>query len=386
MKPAARSERVQALDGLRGLAALVVILGHSFGAIEIPGVYGRVAWVHTPFAVLINAIGAVHLFFVLSGYCLAGSAERGRRWLDVVQFYLRRGFRIQPPYMVALLVTWLLSLSYAISPEHQGVSEEYLRHLRVRLPPLEMLSALKFPGTAWGLLPHGYTLEVEMIFSFLLPPMMWLSRRLHWSLLLPLSLWALWSPHPIHPAQRYALDFALGIGLYQEHDRIARAFARLPGPATLALLLAGLALFTYPTYAIVMFSRSAILPFALGSTVLVAVAIHWGRFAGALSVRPVAALGRVSYSSYLLHFGLLCWLTRLIPRQLGVAEGAAFIAVVATCTLLVSGASYRFVERPSIRLGNWLCARLAAAAGQRARPSHRFGEGGALDPERTGPA
>ena len=72
------SKRVVALDGLRGLAALVVVLGHSFGAIEVPGVYGRVAWVHTPFAVVINAIGAVHLFFVLSGYCLAGSVRRGQ--------------------------------------------------------------------------------------------------------------------------------------------------------------------------------------------------------------------------------------------------------------------------------------------------------------------
>jgi peptidoglycan/LPS O-acetylase OafA/YrhL len=385
VKPAA-SDRVTALDGLRGVAALVVVFGHSFGAIGIPGAFGRVEWVHSPFAILINAIGAVHLFFVLSGYCLAGSVERGRRALDVLQFYLRRVFRIQPPYMVAVVVTWLLSLSYAAPVTHQGVSDEYLRHLRVSVPAAEMLGALKFPGTAGGLLPHGYTLEVEMIFSFLLPVLMWVSRRLHWSLLLPVSLWALWSPHPIHYSQRYALDFALGIGLYQEHARIARAFARLSTPAVLGLLLAGLAVFTYPTWAIQMFSRHAILPFALGGSVLVAGAIHWGPFAAALASRPVAALGRVSYSSYLLHFGLLCWLTRLIPGQLGVAEGAAFIAVVVASTLLVSAASYRFVERRSIRLGNRLCARLAASVGQRARPSRRFGEDRVPDPGRADPA
>jgi len=386
VKPPPAADRVSALDGLRGVAALVVVFGHSFGAIGIPGVFGRVEWVHSPFAILINAIGAVHLFFVLSGYCLAGSVERGRGALDVVQFYLRRVFRIQPPYMVALAVTWLLSLSYAAPAQHQGVSDEYLRHLGVSVPPAEVLWALKFPGTAGGLLPHGYTLEVEMIFSFLLPVLMWVSRRFHWSLLLAVSLWTLWSPHPLHYSQHYLLDFALGIGLYREHERIARAFARLPTAAVVALLLAGLALFTYPTWAIVMFSRSAILPFALGASVLVAGAIHWRPFAAVLSSRPAAALGRISYSSYLLHFGLLCWLARAIPRQLGVGEGAAFIAAVVVCTLVVSAASYRFVERPSIRLGNRLCARLAASVGQRARPSRRFGEGGASDGSGAGAA
>jgi peptidoglycan/LPS O-acetylase OafA/YrhL len=213
---------------------------------------------------------------------------------------------------------------------------------------------------------------VEMIFSFLLPLMMWVSRVSHWSVLLLLSLWTIWSPQPVHAWQRYALDFTLGIGLYQEHDRVTRLFARLPKAAALALLATGLALFTYPTYSIEMFESWAILPFAVGGSVLVAGAIHSSRFAAILSVRPVAALGRTSYSSYLLHFGVLCWLTRLIPHQLGVWQGAGFVALVVACTLLSSAASYRWIERPSIQLGNRLCAGLARVFGQRARLSHRF--------------
>jgi peptidoglycan/LPS O-acetylase OafA/YrhL len=377
MKATTTPNRVVALDGLRGLAALVVVLGHGLGAIEIPGVYGRLLWVHSPLAVVINAIGAVHLFFVLSGYCLAGSVRRGQHWLDVAQFYLRRVFRIQPPYMIAVVFTWLLSLFYVVPEPGHGVSLEYIKHLRVQISPVSVLSALKFPGIADGLMPHGYTLEVEMIFSFLLPLLMWVSRRFHWSLLLLLSLWALWSQHPIHASQRYALDFTLGIGIYQEHDRIARLFARLPTPGVLALLAAGLAVFTYPTYSIQMFDRWAIMPFAVGGSVLVAGAIHSSRFAAMLAARPVAALGRTSYSIYLFHFGVLCWLTRLIPRQLGVWEGAGFIGLVVACTLLISAGSYRGIERPSIRLGNRLCAWLAGSFGQRARLSHRFIDDGA---------
>jgi peptidoglycan/LPS O-acetylase OafA/YrhL len=364
--------RVVALDGLRGLAALTVVLGHGFGAIEIPGHWGRLLWVHSPFAIVINSIGAVHLFFVLSGYCLAGSAERGRHWLDVAQFYVRRIFRIHPPYVVAVVATWLLAFFYVIPAIGHGVSQEYVRHLQVHISAGSMLSALKFPGSAEGQFPHGYTLEVEMIFSFLLPLMMWVSRRFHWSLLLPLSAWALSSQDAIHASQRFALNFTLGIGLYQERERLGRAFARLPVLGAVALLLLGLAVFTYPTYAIEMFSWWAIIPFALGGSVLVAGAIHVPRFAAALSVRPVAALGRLSYSIFLLHFGVLCWMTRWIHGQLGVWQGAGFIAVVVACTLLISAGSYRWIERPSIRLGNRVCAWLAGSLGARARPSQRF--------------
>jgi peptidoglycan/LPS O-acetylase OafA/YrhL len=214
-----------------------------------------------------------------------------------------------------------------------------------------------------------------MIFSFLLPPMMWLSRRLHWTVLLPLAVLGLWSDAPPYGWPRYALDFTLGIGLYEERERIGRLIERLPAPAALALLLLGLAGFTYPTYAIQTFAWWAVLPFGLGGSVLVASAAHRSRFAAVLSARPVAALGRISYSSYLLHFAVLCWLTRLIERRLGVIEGAAFIALVVACVLPVAAASYRFVERPSIRLGNRVCARLSASFGQPSRPSRRFVDG-----------
>lgn len=335
----------------------------------------RLAWVQSPFAAAVNAIGAVHLFFVLSGYVLAGSAQRGRGAADLLQFYVRRVFRIHPPFAAALLLTWLLSLGYA--PPGEGVSSEYRRHLQAALSPAELPAALLFPGTAGGLMPHGYTLAVEMIFSFLLPLMVLVSRRLHASVWIPLSLAGLWIPAPPYHWPRYGLDFALGIALYEERARLARAFGRMPRWATAALLAGGLALFTYPTYAIQPFSRASVVPFALGGAALVACAVHVPRVGAALSSRPVAALGRVSYSSYLLHFAILVWLTRLLERPLGVAGGAAFIALVAACTIAVSAASFRWLERPSIRLGNALCARLAAALGRRARPSRRFGEGAA---------
>jgi peptidoglycan/LPS O-acetylase OafA/YrhL len=76
--------RYPLLDGLRGVAALTVVLHHV----------GVVSAGH--FAVMV--------FFVISGYCITASAESFRsRGLTIAEFLRRRVRRIYPPYVVAVL-------------------------------------------------------------------------------------------------------------------------------------------------------------------------------------------------------------------------------------------------------------------------------------------
>jgi len=76
--------RYELLDGLRGLAALVVVLHHL--------------------RVFDGGHFAVMVFFVISGYCITASAESCRRnGLGLLQFMARRITRIYPPYGFAIL-------------------------------------------------------------------------------------------------------------------------------------------------------------------------------------------------------------------------------------------------------------------------------------------
>ena len=69
--------RFEALDSLRGLAALVVVINHGldlFPGIGGPPIVvglavGRV--LHSPLSLLWDGLGAVAVFFVLSGFVLA---------------------------------------------------------------------------------------------------------------------------------------------------------------------------------------------------------------------------------------------------------------------------------------------------------------------------
>ena len=105
-----RSRRLVGLDGIRGLAALYVVVNHVFLR-AFPGYPAD----HAPFwaAWLIYGRFAVVVFIVLSGFSLALSPARHGWRLDAVSgFAKRRVRRILPPYWAALAfslaVAWLI--------------------------------------------------------------------------------------------------------------------------------------------------------------------------------------------------------------------------------------------------------------------------------------
>ena len=105
------TKRIPALDGLRGIAILLVLLHHSvfLGRSERPWVNwmlgaGRLTWT------------GVDLFFVLSGFLIGGillDAKYSPNYFKA--FYIRRAFRILPLYYLVIGVTLLCS-SLSLAP------------------------------------------------------------------------------------------------------------------------------------------------------------------------------------------------------------------------------------------------------------------------------
>jgi len=100
--------RVVGLDGIRGLAALFVVLNHIFER-AWPGYPGAN---HAPFwaAWLIYGRGAVAIFIVLSGFSLGlGPARSGWRFKSIATYAHRRAWRILPPYWAALVFSLVMT-------------------------------------------------------------------------------------------------------------------------------------------------------------------------------------------------------------------------------------------------------------------------------------
>lgn len=96
--------RVDGLDALRLIAALIVLLGHF--SPPWPGFLGddAVGWARALRGVmscLYNGPAAVIVFFVISGFCIHFRQREGRR-LDVVPYLVRRILRIGLPAMAAV--------------------------------------------------------------------------------------------------------------------------------------------------------------------------------------------------------------------------------------------------------------------------------------------
>ena len=113
-KPAqVASTRIPTLDGLRGLAILLVLLWHGLFSVHFKSkflmnllVVGRLSW------------SGVDLFFVLSGFLIGGillDAKHSPRYYKT--FYIRRGYRILPLYGV---IVGICVICHQLDLSHPG--------------------------------------------------------------------------------------------------------------------------------------------------------------------------------------------------------------------------------------------------------------------------
>ncbi|HUB75554.1 MAG TPA: acyltransferase family protein, partial [Solirubrobacteraceae bacterium] len=118
--PVPRQGRLPALEGLRGLAALVVLVHHSLLATvpRFAGAYGigpyplrgTLEWwlTYSPLHVIWGGGEAVIVFFVLSGFVLSLPSARSGRALRAVSYYPSRFVRLYLPVWGALIFAALV--------------------------------------------------------------------------------------------------------------------------------------------------------------------------------------------------------------------------------------------------------------------------------------
>lgn len=199
-------ERIPRLDGLRGLAAFVVMFAHYFAEVE-----------HGIKALNLGWVG-VSVFFVLSGYLIGSLILDNKNQAGFLRrFYFRRSVRILPVYLITVMFT---SLALYLFRDEPWVT-----------PAFDLVFYLTFTqnfavaflgvGNTW--LVPTWTLAVEEQFYLLLPILMLITPQ-RWLLTLLIGL--------------IACSVMFRLGVY-EVNRVA-AYVLLPGRAD--LLLSGVVL------------------------------------------------------------------------------------------------------------------------------------------------
>lgn len=107
--PPLKTGRIAAFDGLRGIAAAIVVLFHYLCMLHptwAPMMAETAHWLsHTPLHILWNGRFAVAVFFVLSGFVMAAAAERHRN--AVMASSVARYLRLALPATISCLLGWM---------------------------------------------------------------------------------------------------------------------------------------------------------------------------------------------------------------------------------------------------------------------------------------
>jgi peptidoglycan/LPS O-acetylase OafA/YrhL len=361
----ATQRRYAALDGLRGIAALVVFAIHVW-IYQLPNTVElrRDSWEKT---LLFEGRVAFVMFFVLSGYLLYRAFARaalGRSAPVAVGSYLvRRAARITPAYYLALVGTLVLLAAAGDVPGRRLVDAGDL--------PVFFLFAQNYsPDTLLKLNAATWTLTVEVVFYLLLPLIGLAALRLgHSARRQALLLAALvaaglawnyvdylagWGPVASHAAIAFLPYFACGmlVALLVEARRAKErpplgpvASGGLVAGAAAVLVLNGLwhATGDHASLAMEVFADfAAAVAFA---AVIASLVIGTGTGVRWMGARPLAWMGEITYGFYLWHIPLL-----VFARGTGVLpEGIALGLVVLPVAIAFGAASWYFVERPIMR-------------------------------------
>jgi peptidoglycan/LPS O-acetylase OafA/YrhL len=342
-------------DGLRAVAAMMVILPHSAGlfAYWAPSILIRATLAICQFGRF-----GVQIFFVLSGFVIAYTL-RAQKFTpaSVGRFLVRRSIRLDPPYWAAIAIFWI----YMILQNSFG-------HHHLSLPRAAQLVAHLF--YMQDLLGYGdinvvfWTLCIEIQFYLVFCLLLWILQ--------PTGFWHPWIflaifvgslVYPIGLANSvrdgalflpYWYAFLVGaIVWWMIDDRLPHFVAF----ASVAVLLGiGLAKFE-PTSIVTAVTAGSILA-----------AHHFGGLYRWLDTRPIQFLGKISYCIYLVHVPVVGVLLAAQERLAPNAVATSYFLLFSGLAMSI-GAAYVLhisVEAPALRwskaIKEWCPGRTAEAA------------------------
>ncbi|WP_263415279.1 acyltransferase family protein [Terriglobus albidus] len=339
--------RLQQLDGIRGIAIILVFAVHTY--------FLSWGWI------------GVQIFFVLSGFLITGILRRARNdeafWAP---FYVKRATRILPPLLVAVAAA---ALFYHIPWHSIGIYDLFF---------LANVAETLHRGQSKGL-SVLWSLAVEEHFYFIWPfAVRYLKRGRLIAILGTLIIFepiiraiatplvhTFWPIFFLTPFQLDGLAVGALLALLLESDRISHILRRW---CNLSLLLS-IAIYIALSAFLPSFQRAAnsILFNSLGYSIILWMATSLiayvilrptSQLTHILATRPLAFIGLISYGIYLYHPLIIDGLVWIGVRH-GVKHLRLLMPLQAILVMIASWLSYTYYEASFIAWG-----RNAARAGK----------------------
>lgn len=328
------------IDGLRAIAILSVVFHHA----------------GTP--LLTGGFTGVDIFFVISGYLIGGQifAELRARTFTFASFYRRRAKRILPAFFAVLLFTLIVAM-LLLSPAEAATLA------RSAFAATLSVSNILFWGTSnyfaskssFDPMLMTWSLGVEEQFYAFAPLLLVPLARVRRRATVPAILfvcassfafaWIVLAAHPMMafyllPARAWELGIGAALAIVESTRNASLIHARFTqsaGLAALALILAPIFLLNSASP----FPGPAAVPTVLGTTLAIAAPASFIN-RRVLSLKPLAFIGKISYSLYLWHWPLLGFLRILYGDA---PPATVSLAAIAT-SFVLAALAYYFIEQP----------------------------------------
>jgi exopolysaccharide production protein ExoZ len=313
---------------LRGLAAMSVVLFHSFDKTAHP---------ESAASVSILALAGVNLFFVISGFIMW--VTTANKPVTPRTFMVRRIIRIVPLY-------WFVTLLVVACKLIPGVLSSLRISTAAVLQSLLFIpyDSITFPGHIWPVVEPGWSLNYEMFFYILFALSLVLAVRTRLIVLLGVMIALSLIGEAFGPFRNPIISTYTSTLLLEFSAGVAIAYFWLRGELRLGWALSLVAVAAGFCLMLTLRSNGAN---ATGAALVVLGSLN--PVIGKLRSRVLLNLGNASYSIYLTHtlaLGLLgiAW-TSLLPHPSRTSE-TLFTPIALIACAIVGWLCYTVVERP----------------------------------------
>lgn len=370
------TEKINYLDGLRGIAAVNVMIMHFFIVFlpamiysdRMPSHLGNFEQIfsNTPLGLIGAGNFSVCIFFILSGYVLTQKYFKTKDRNIIISGAVRRYIRLFVPVLVAILLSFLLASA--------GVFHYYIETVAISgnnnyagywIFTPDIIEAIK--QAVWGTFFAGedtynpvlWTMTIEFYGSILVFAMTFLfgQQRARWTFYLAAAIFFFNS---------YYLAFIIGLGLADTFNSKTSIFKTGNKIVLSIILISGLFIGSYPVGTVTndslygflnngFFQTPKLTYHILGAGMIMYVLLNSRWLQNIFSSSLLILLGKISYSLYLIHFLVIssftCALFLFLYPILPYVAAASISCIVSVLLIIpLSYLFYRYIDTAGVQL------------------------------------